>query len=155
MKLVAEVNTDVYIYNTYFYPKLVCFGSQAVCRWTDLFSKKLLLVSVHLGTHWCIASISTYAKQIIYYDSLHQPNPACLETLRAYVLEKSASLTDCNFSTAKDAPLQTNNSDYGVFACRIARCLANQNPFNFRQCDMAGIRRQMVLELFYKSCCLD
>ena len=90
MKLVAEANTDVYVSSTFFYPKLVRFGSQAVCRWTketDLFSKRLLLVPVHLGAHWCLASISTADLQIVYYDSLHEPNPACLETLKSYFRE--------------------------------------------------------------------
>ena len=37
----------------------------------DLFSKRLLLVPVHLGTHWCLASINTAQLQITYYDTLH------------------------------------------------------------------------------------
>ena len=157
MKLVAEANTDVYVYSTFFYPKLVRFGSQAVCRWTketDLFSKRLLLVPVHLGAHWCLASISTADLQIVYYDSLHEPNPACLEALKLYILEKSsncASTTEWNCSTSQGVPQQTNNSDCGVFVCRIAQCLANKTSFNFSQCDMASIRREMVLELLLQK----
>ena len=54
MKLIAEANTDVYAYSTFFYTKLVNSGLQAVSRWTketDLFTKRLLLAPVHLGNH--------------------------------------------------------------------------------------------------------
>ena len=159
MKIIAETNVDVYIYSTFFYPKLVGFGFDAVCRWTketDLFGKRILLVPVHLGTHWCLAAINIAEKQISYYDSLYGDNLDCLEMLRQYVIKKSSqclSSTDSEwyFSTCKSVPQQTNNSDCGVFVCQIARCLATKTSFNFKQCDIPKIRRKMVLELLQQK----
>jgi len=74
MKLLAEANADVYCFSTFFYPKLKDFGFQAVSRWTketDLFSKRLLLIPVHLGSHWGLASMNTLQQHITYYDSMH------------------------------------------------------------------------------------
>jgi len=48
----------VYSFSTFFYPKLMSGGHQAVRRWTkqvDLFSFDYILVPVHLGMHWCLA----------------------------------------------------------------------------------------------------
>jgi len=48
----------VYSFNTFFYPKVLSGGHQAVRRWTkqvDLFSYDYVLVPVHLGMHWCLA----------------------------------------------------------------------------------------------------
>ena len=107
------------------------------------------VVPVHLGTHWCLASINTAQLQITYYDTLHGKNPACLETLRKYISKKSSYCTTTKWhcSTCEDVPRQTNNSDCGVFACRLAWCLANRSSFNLSRSDMVSIRRRIALEL--------
>ena len=41
-------------------------------RWTrkvDIFSFDLILVPVHLGMHWCLATIDLKRKAVFYYDS--------------------------------------------------------------------------------------
>ena len=48
-------------------------GYNSVKRWTkevDLFSYSLVLVPVHLGDHWCLATIDMDKKSIVYYDSM-------------------------------------------------------------------------------------
>ena len=48
----------VHAFNTFFYPKVMSDGQQAVKRWTkkvDIFSMEFILVPVHLGMHWCLA----------------------------------------------------------------------------------------------------
>ena len=130
MKLIAEANTDVYTYSTFFYTKLVNSGLQAVSRWTketDLFTKRLLLVPVHLGNHWCLASIDIARLQITYYDSLHGRNPACLETLKSYILEKSVNFTataavEWHCSTSQSR--QTVQTAVCSCACLLGVCLA-------------------------------
>jgi len=62
---------SVYAFSTFFYPKLETGGHSAVARWTkkvDLFSYDLVLVPVHLGIHWCLASIDLKKMAINYYD---------------------------------------------------------------------------------------
>ena len=63
----------VYAFSTFFYPRLMDVGFNAVKRWTkkvDLFSQSLILIPVHLGMHWCLATIDMDAKAIVYYDSM-------------------------------------------------------------------------------------
>lgn len=63
MNLLVERSKDpslpsVNTFNTFFYPKLRSSGYSAVRRWTkktDIFSKDILLVPVHLGVHWCLS----------------------------------------------------------------------------------------------------
>ncbi|XP_037226675.1 sentrin-specific protease 1 isoform X3 [Falco rusticolus] len=50
----------VHAFNTFFFTKLKMAGYQAVKRWTkkvDIFSVDLLLVPIHLGVHWCLATL--------------------------------------------------------------------------------------------------
>ena len=64
---------SVYSFSTFFYPRLMDAGYNAVKRWTkkvDLFSYSLVLVPVHLGMHWCLATIDMDSKSIVYYDSM-------------------------------------------------------------------------------------
>ena len=49
---------SVYVFNTFFYPKIMKDGHKGVRRWTrqvDLFTKDLILIPIHLGMHWCLA----------------------------------------------------------------------------------------------------
>ena len=51
---------NVYATNTFFYPKIMQQGHSAVKRWTrkvDIFDHGLMLVPVHLGMHWCLATV--------------------------------------------------------------------------------------------------
>lgn len=45
-------------------------GFNPVCRsQVDLFSKRLLLVPIHLEVHWCLVSADIVKKKICLYDS--------------------------------------------------------------------------------------
>ena len=82
---------SVYAFTTFFYPKLKDGGHPSVKRWTkkvDIFSHSLILVPVHLGMHWCLATIDTDKKTITYYDSMGGNNTACLKCLAEYVKEE-------------------------------------------------------------------
>lgn len=49
---------SVYVFNTFFYPKLCQGGHSALKRWTrrvDIFTYDLILIPIHLGIHWCLA----------------------------------------------------------------------------------------------------
>ena len=90
MNLIMEKFNDVFVYSTFFYPKLLNHGCQAVRRWNkgvDIFSKRLLVFPVHLEecAHWCLAVADVANKQMIYYDSLKKENFKCLQVLRIYL----------------------------------------------------------------------
>ncbi|KAF2369185.1 Ulp1 protease family C-terminal catalytic domain [Trinorchestia longiramus] len=148
---------SVYAFNTFFYPKLVKIGFSGVKRWTkkvDIFSYDLLLVPVHLGMHWCLATINTKDKVITYYDSMLGDNTQCLHELRKYLADEmgdkkktSLDLTGWKFETPKDIPQQMNGSDCGMFACKFSEYLSRRKPITFTQDHMPYFRRRMVYEI--------
>ena len=154
MHLIMERFGDVFVYNTFFYLKLLNHGFHAVCNWhkeVDKFSKRLLIFPVHLEecAHWCLAVGDVAKKQVLYFDSLNKRNLTCLKVLSNYLQELSGE----TYSTMqyKNIPIQTNSYDCGIFTCMYARCLAENTAFCFSQQDTPAIRRHMVLELLYKT----
>lgn len=148
---------NVYAFNTFFYPKLIKTGFSSVRRWTrkvDLFSYDLLLVPIHLGVHWCMATIDIRNKSIRYFDSMLGDNNKCLESLYTYMKEehqdkKSSPLdmTEWTVENVKDIPQQMNGSDCGMFACMFAEYLSRDAPITFDQQHMPYFRRKMVYEI--------
>ncbi|XP_065896519.1 sentrin-specific protease 1-like isoform X2 [Dysidea avara] len=132
MSMIAECCPDVHTYSSFFYSKLMSAGYSGVRRWTkkvDVFSKRLLLVPVHLGMHWCLAAIDFTSKQISYYDSMMGRNPTCLDGLRQYLTQEaqdkksvSFDLTGWKYTCHQDIPEQLNSSDCGVFMCMWHHC---------------------------------
>lgn len=148
---------NIYAFNTFFYPKLIKTGFSSVRRWTrkvDLFSYDLLLVPIHLGVHWCMATIDLRSKCVRYYDSMLGDNNKCLESLYTYMKEehqdkKSSPLdmTGWTVENVKDIPQQMNGSDCGMFACMFAEYLSRDAPITFDQQHMPYFRRKMVYEI--------
>ena len=81
----------VYAYSSFFYKRLKKGGHASVKRWTkkvDIFDHAIILVPVHLGMHWCLATIDMQRKAIVYYDSMGGRNKACLQALAEYVRDE-------------------------------------------------------------------
>ena len=94
MKLITEQKEEVFAFSTFFYPKLVAEGYNGVSKWmkdVDIFNKQLVLIPLHLGMHWCLATVDYGAQQFCYYDSLNGTNTTCLELLRDYIQQKSSN----------------------------------------------------------------
>ena len=133
----------VYAFNTFFYPKITEKGHSAVKRWTrkvDIFSHDLLLVPVHLGMHWCLATVDLREKRIDYFDSMHGNNPRCHSALLQYLqdehLDKKKSPLDTSgfqLNMRKDIPTQENGSDCGMFTCKFAEYLSRDAEITFSQ----------------------
>eukprot|EP00092_Neocalanus_flemingeri_P025291 GFUD01027423.1.p1 GENE.GFUD01027423.1~~GFUD01027423.1.p1 ORF type:complete len:678 (+),score=252.81 GFUD01027423.1:55-2088(+) len=148
---------SVYAFTTFFYPKLKEGGHATVKRWTkkvDIFSHSLILVPVHLGMHWCLATIDMTSKVITYYDSMGGNNTNCLKCLADYLKEehlakKGTPLDLANWSQviAKQIPQQMNGSDCGMFACKFAEYLSRRAKITFSQQDMPYFRRRMIYEI--------
>ncbi|CAB4067467.1 SENP1 [Lepeophtheirus salmonis] len=111
----------VYAFNTFFYPKLMAGGHQVLRRWTrkvDIFSYDIILVPVHLGVHWCLATIDFRKPGVFYYDSMGGNNSACLDALTKYLEDEHLDKKKSGFDTSefknlivKDMPQQMNGSD--------------------------------------------
>ncbi|VDP33469.1 unnamed protein product [Soboliphyme baturini] len=132
----------VYVFSTFFYPKLVRTGYSSLKRWTrrvDIFSYDILLVPVHLDIHWTLAVINFKEKTIKYYDSLGHSNDQCLNLLRQYLHLECKDKKGEDFCinmqliNMKDIPQQMNSSDCGVFACKFAEYASRHAKINFSQ----------------------
>jgi len=147
----------VFAYNTFFYSTYKDNGYSRVRRWTkkeDIFSYDLLLVPVHLGMHWCLATIDVANKSINYYDSMNGNNQTCVDLLKRYLTEEHQDkkkspmdLTGWKQEIKKDIPQQMNGSDCGMFTCKFAEYLARRAKITFSQQDMPYFRRRMVYEI--------
>ena len=148
---------SIYVFSTYFYPKLCEGGHSAVAEWTngrDIFSYDLLLIPIHLGNHWCLATVEPKVGVISYYNSLGSPNEYCLAKLNQYLhnehrARKYHSLPSEAFhqTNMMNAPQQKNGYDCGVFVCTTAEYLARGQDLSFSQADMPNIRKRMVKEI--------
>ena len=82
---------SVYAYTTFFYPKLKDGGHASVKRWTknvDICAHDIILVPIHLGMHWCLATIDMQRKKLSYYDSMGGRDNGCLQALFTYLKEE-------------------------------------------------------------------
>ncbi|GLV43295.1 hypothetical protein CBL_14027 [Carabus blaptoides fortunei] len=147
----------VYSFNTFFYPKLISSGYSSLQRWTkrvDIFSFDIIVVPVHLGFHWCMATIDFRDKSIRYYDSMLGNNNQCLTALENYLREEHCDKKKTEYDTSdwkqvimKDIPRQLNGSDCGVFSCTFAEFITRNAKFLFTQENMPYMRRKMVIEI--------
>merc|ERR1712156_1363374 len=146
-----------YVFSTFFYPRLQEVGHQGVARWTrstDIFSYDLLLMPIHLGMHWCLATVDLRHMTINYYDSMGGNNTECLAELddylhQEYLAKKGKSLDAEVFdrNLVKGIPRQLNGSDCGVFTCQYAEFLSRSASLDFSQGDMPRVRRRMAGEI--------
>ena len=90
----------MYTFNSFFYPKLQKDGFSGVKRWTkqvmtypytqsgstflcmhmqvDIFTANLIMIPVHLGSHWALAVVDNQKCKVEYYDSLQYNGSPCL-----------------------------------------------------------------------------
>lgn len=162
VNLIQERSKDsklpsVYAFSTFFYPKLMSSGHSALRRWTkkiDIFAHDLIIVPVHLGFHWCMATIDFRDKCVRYYDSMLGYNMKCLDKLVEYLIAEHKDKKKAEYDAAnwrklvlKDIPKQLNGSDCGVFACTFAEFVSRNAKILFTQEHMPYIRRKMCCEI--------
>ncbi|KAF0036276.1 hypothetical protein F2P81_011588 [Scophthalmus maximus] len=164
MNLLVERSKDpnlpsVNTFNTFFYPKLGRSGYSAVRRWTkktDIFSKDILLVPVHLGVHWCLSVVDFRKKAIMYFDSMGGNNDEACRILFDYLQQESRDKKGKELDTSgwtlhskkpSEIPQQMNGSDCGMFTCKYADYITKDKPITFTQKHMPYFRRRMVWEI--------
>ena len=161
MRLITSQTPNIFALSTFFYPKLVAAGFDGVTNWVkevNIFYMKLILVPIHLGTHWCLATIDLCNCKFCYYDSMKGSNIICLQRLKEFMTKQATvmAVTHHNFMEwpsvhHSNIPGQSNQSDCGVFVCMYARMLAEEVPFSFSQTNIPAIRKHIVLELLIKK----
>ncbi|XP_039878209.1 LOW QUALITY PROTEIN: sentrin-specific protease 5-like [Simochromis diagramma] len=146
----------VHFLNSFFHRQLMTKGYDGVKRWTkqvDLFSKRLLLVPIHLEVHWCLVTADIVQKKICLYDSqgngLQKVGRNILKYLMTEAKEKKQTAFESGWTVAFDekVPQQTNENDCGVFVLEYSRCLALTRPLHFSQKDIPKIRKRIYKEL--------
>uniref|UniRef100_A0A663LUZ3 SUMO specific peptidase 2 n=1 Tax=Athene cunicularia TaxID=194338 RepID=A0A663LUZ3_ATHCN len=123
----------VHAFSTFFYPKLISGGYNAVRRWTrdvDLFKKDLIFVPIHLRHHWTLVVSQTGFFFRIGWG------------------EKTSKKSHLGFG---EIPQQENGSDCGVFLCKYADYISRDKPITFTQDDMPYFRKKMVWEIIHQQ----
>ncbi|XP_057380186.1 sentrin-specific protease 1-like [Daphnia carinata] len=151
----------VFAFNTLFYPKLMSSGYAALERWTkavDLFQNDVILIPVHSGCHWSLATICPQEKTIRYYDSQGRNDQTCLNNLKMYIeaegKAKNKSVTrvgQWKLECAENIPQQVNFYDCGMFTLRYAEHVSRKCKMSFKQKDMPYYRRRMMYEIMTRT----
>jgi sentrin-specific protease 1 len=95
---------NIYAFNTFFYPKLMSGGHNLLKRWTrkvDLFSYDIILIPVHLGMHWCLATVDFSKLAVQYNDGLGGNNTVCMDALCKYLEKEHEDKKKEPYSTNK------------------------------------------------------
>ena len=113
MSLIMDKHEDVYIFSTFFYTKLLASGYQGICNWTKiipLFTKRFVMVPLHLTNHWCLVAKDMVHCQIILHDSLSNKSIHCLDILEQYLVLEAArrnlAVRIWNKEVCKECPQQ-------------------------------------------------
>ncbi|XP_020355170.1 sentrin-specific protease 5 [Oncorhynchus kisutch] len=154
--IMDATQNKVHFFNSFFHRQLVAKGYEGVKRWTkkvDLFSKRLLLIPIHLEIHWSLITVDIANHHIHYYDSQGIVFKYTMENILTYILseaeEKKQTAYQKGWKTiiSKGIPQQKNDSDCGVFILEYCKCLALKEPLQFTQEDMPKVRKRIYKEL--------
>lgn len=146
----------IHFFNSFFHRQLVAKGYEGVKRWTkkvDLFSKRLLLIPIHLEIHWSLITVDMTNQQIHYYDSQGIVFKHTVDNIMKYILSEAKEKKQMGYQKGwkvivnKGIPQQRNDSDCGVFVLEYCRCLALSEPLKFSQDDMPKVRKRIYKEL--------
>ncbi|XP_049636479.1 sentrin-specific protease 2-like [Suncus etruscus] len=168
MNLLMERNRKqdypaLYAFSTFFYPKLMSAGYQAVKRWTkgvNLFDQELILVPIHQEVHWSLVVIDVRKKSLKYLDSMGHKGHKICEMLLQYLQEESQTKRNIDLNLLEwtlysmkphEIPQQFNGSDCGVFTCQFANYISRDKPITFTQHQMPVFRKKMVLEILHQQ----
>jgi len=147
-----------YSMSTYFFPNLVTRGYSSVKNWTkdvDIFSYSLVLIPIHMDSHWSLATFDFRVPGVFYYDSLgsNTSNSIILSGLLGYLrdeyMDKKGQIKDMSMfaKRTKDTPPQENGSDCGVFCCKVGDYLSRNLQLTFTQEDVTYFRKRMIFEI--------
>ena len=147
-----------YACTTFFFTKLKRFGVEEGTKQTrnwfkeDLREMDVILCPVHRADHWSLVAIDTRTKTVNYLDSLQgsrkrSPAPGIMKKfIEKYYREKGEQVK-FKVKVRKDAPVQENGFDCGVFTCKYAERESKGERQNFKQKDLVQARNWMTREL--------
>ena len=148
----------VYGLTTFFYTQLSTFGLEEGSKRTqdwikeDLREKDWIFCPIHRHDHWTLIAVEISTRTIHYLDSLvgsrnKSPAPGLfLRYMEAYY-RKLGEEVQFKIRIRKDAPIQQNGVDCGVFLCQYAERMSRNGGLDFQQGDMPMARKRMTKEL--------
>ena len=147
-----------YACTTFFYTKLKTFGVKEGMKQTqnwikeDLREKDKILCPIHSGDHWSLIAIDTKTRTVHYLDSLQgSRNRSAAPGIMKRFIEKyyrdKGEKASFKVKVRKDAPLQGNGVDCGVFTCKYAERESRGEKQDFKQEDLSNARLWMTREL--------
>ena len=167
LQLKASESPGVYVFNTFFYPRLKAKGYEHVKGWTkyvDLFAYRLVLFPIHheQGKHWSLVAAEMQSKTLYYFDSAYKDKHAVVKAICDYLSDehKARKGQGIEFQQAMfpgEIPKQTNDYDCGVFVLKYAmEIIAAADPlkllkFSFEQKDTQNIRQAIKNEIDHSS----
>ena len=157
----SEANTDlptVYGLTTFFYTQLSTFGLEEGRKRTqgwiksDLREKDLIFCPVHKQDHWTLIVVEVSTKSVHYLDSIvgsreKSPAPGLIKRYMEAYYRQLGEVVHFKIRIRKDAPIQQNGVDCGVFVCQNAERMSRKGALNFTQEDMPLARKRMTEEL--------
>jgi len=157
----------VYIFSTQFYTALEAWSYPDVSEWTKdvaIFSYDILLVPIHIDSHWTLIVFNQSKNTISYLDSLATSDvidrkataKRYIKWFTKYLMEESKDKLGVPYHNRnsrvieyRNVPTQHNNYDCGVFICAYAENITREGfkNFMFKQGDIRYLRRKMCFEL--------
>ncbi|XP_039930749.1 sentrin-specific protease 2 isoform X2 [Hirundo rustica] len=143
--------------------RLSSTSHKGVKKWTkgvDIFEHDIILVPIHLRTHWTLLAVDLREKTIKYFDSLGQKGDHICKTILKYLEEESrekrnieltASEWTLHSMSTQEIPQQNNGNDCGVFVCKFADFISRDKPIIFTPEHMPYFRRKMVWEIIHQQ----
>ena len=118
--------------------------------------KDLIFFPIHNQNlpHWSLVAVETSTKTVNYFDSLERerifsPGPKKVKVFMGKHYKDRGETVTFKMKRRKDAPLQENGYDCGVFLCQCAERIARKSSLNFSQkdLDLACVSDRMTQEL--------
>jgi len=137
LAMLAEAYDDVFVFPTFFMTYLLHRNFEDAKKWSrlpevNILNYRLLIVPVHLKSHWILLTVNNVARTFSIYDSLGDQNlavgVAMLHVLEQEVAAHGERPRKYRLVEPGDIPQQTNTDDCGVFVLLYARKILRGQP---------------------------
>ena len=158
----------LWCFTSFFYDALKTNGYDGVKKWGNgirgpaslgraLFDLDLIIVPIHLGSHWCCGVVNFEKKRLELHDSMGVTERCFFGLMRNYLTEEAKkqkvpfNLEGWQDHVSTDSPEQHNGFDCGLFMARYAEYLSRRVPFTFDQSNMPYFRTRMAFEVLTQN----
>ena len=117
----------------------------------DLTESDIVLVPIHKDDHWTLISVVIKERKIEYYDSIlstrnYSKAPKVFRTFFNRYFEEKHKQAGFKVDVKKDAPVQRNGHDCGIFVCLEAEEIARVGYVR-KQYDTSNVRMKIMINI--------